>query len=415
METERLKDQVLCVVWGFFIVALAWSASAGSQPNRAAFPPKFDQAMIAMNQRNYNEAIIAFREVLAKQPQHHRVRLELARSYFENGQFEDARREFTYVLSADIPDAVAKNIKSFLRAIDDKSGFVWTFDIGVDAGSFNNYEQKQETVDVKIGNTILPFQINEPEERGAGLLMSGSAEYRIPVAGDVWRLLTLSPTASGFVKKYENEAYDNYYGRVSITPQLTTPEQLYSVTTFIGREWVGTDPYDDEYGLDFRFVDRSLKTVAIMSFGTFKKIEDKTGNEAMDASEATVGLQGSVSLFAVAELVPRLSITRKDAEKAYNSFDSITAQISVGGDVFWGVAATTSIGHEQTHYDEPSPLLADTRRDNKTYGSLRLTKADLIIGGFSPYAEATYERNISSVGLYDYQDYGVTFGLTRAF
>ena len=400
----------------FVVFTIASShAFAKTSKDHTAIQAEFDQALLAASKHSYDQAIKKFRIILATHPKLHRIRLELARCYYENGQFEDARREFTYVLSADIPAAVAKNIKSFLRAIDDKSGFVWTFDVALDAGLVNNYKQKKDTVDVEIGNVVIPFEINEPVERGAGILLNGSTEYRVPIAGDVRNLFTIAPTASGFVKKYETEAYDNYYGRIGVKGQLTTPEQLISFTPFLGREWVGTDPYDDEFGVDVEFIDRSFSTIAITSFATLKQIEDKTRNSAMDASEITVGAQVSLSQFSVAEFVPRLFITRKDAERAFNSFDSITTEISVSGDVIWGVAASTSVGHEQKYYDESSPLLAETRRDNKTYGSLRLTKADYIVGGFSPYAEATYERNISSVGLYDYENYGVTLGLSRAF
>jgi outer membrane protein len=37
------------------------------------------------------------------------------------------------------------------------------------------------------------------------------------------------------------------------------------------------------------------------------------------------------------------------------------------------------------------------------------------IAGFSPVVRVAYERNISTVGIYDYHRVNVDFGITRAF
>jgi len=66
-------------------------------------------------------AIQNFKKMLAIDPQMHRVRLELAATYFSMGRHEDARRELAIVQAASPPPGVQKNIAKLLGAIEERS------------------------------------------------------------------------------------------------------------------------------------------------------------------------------------------------------------------------------------------------------------------------------------------------------
>lgn len=66
-------------------------------------------------------AVEKFKKMLAIDPQLHRVRLELARTYFQMGRLEQARLELEYVMAAAPPPGVQQNIQKMLGAIDEKS------------------------------------------------------------------------------------------------------------------------------------------------------------------------------------------------------------------------------------------------------------------------------------------------------
>ena len=91
-------------------------------------------------------ALKKLREMLAVDPNLHRVRLELATVYFETGKYKEARQELETVLEAKPPEAVKKNIEKLLANIDAKTkrlftslrgSFGYQWDSNVSAGPEN--------------------------------------------------------------------------------------------------------------------------------------------------------------------------------------------------------------------------------------------------------------------------------------
>ena len=72
----------------------------------------------AMNTGNLNLAIKKFEQMLAIDPQLHRVRLELAAVYFQLGKYKEARKELETVKASQPPAEVAANIERLTAAMD---------------------------------------------------------------------------------------------------------------------------------------------------------------------------------------------------------------------------------------------------------------------------------------------------------
>jgi tetratricopeptide (TPR) repeat protein len=71
----------------------------------------------AMKSGELNLAVKKFQDMLATNPELHRVRLDLAAAYFQMGRYDDAKRELETVKATRPPDAVQKNIDQLLAAI----------------------------------------------------------------------------------------------------------------------------------------------------------------------------------------------------------------------------------------------------------------------------------------------------------
>lgn len=78
----------------------------------------FNYGLAALETRHFSEAIFALERVLLRDPDQHRVRLELARAQFGSGNYAAARREFEAVLATNPPPAVKANINAFLGLIE---------------------------------------------------------------------------------------------------------------------------------------------------------------------------------------------------------------------------------------------------------------------------------------------------------
>jgi len=72
----------------------------------------------ALDSGRPTRAVFAFERVLAVEPDNARARAELARAYFEMGENEAAKQEFTRVKDEAIPAPVGKSIDKFLSEID---------------------------------------------------------------------------------------------------------------------------------------------------------------------------------------------------------------------------------------------------------------------------------------------------------
>jgi len=81
----------------------------------------FWQGTSAMQVGQTELAVQKFKQMLAIDPSLHRVRLELAASYFTLGRYGEARRELKTVREASPPEPVQKNIERLLAAIDERT------------------------------------------------------------------------------------------------------------------------------------------------------------------------------------------------------------------------------------------------------------------------------------------------------
>jgi tetratricopeptide (TPR) repeat protein len=70
----------------------------------------FLRGMIAVARKNYDAAIEDFRRILAAEPNRERVRLELARAFFLQSDYENAERNFRFARAGDLPDDAKANI-----------------------------------------------------------------------------------------------------------------------------------------------------------------------------------------------------------------------------------------------------------------------------------------------------------------
>jgi outer membrane protein len=88
--------------------------------SRRAGDPEYDYLLgiAALDSGEREQAIFALERVLAVNPNHVQARAEIARAYFELGEKENARREFSTVRSTNPPEAVKQTIDRYLSALE---------------------------------------------------------------------------------------------------------------------------------------------------------------------------------------------------------------------------------------------------------------------------------------------------------
>lgn len=124
---------------------------AGGMLDEYEGDPEFDflYGMAALETGNPDEAVFAFERLVFLYPQQRRVKLELARAFFQTNNLAGARRLFNEVLATNPEENVRSNIQAFLDEIDARERTI--------AGSFNWY------INTNVGNDT---NINSATELG---------------------------------------------------------------------------------------------------------------------------------------------------------------------------------------------------------------------------------------------------------
>lgn len=123
--------------------------------------PQFDFwfGLAALENGRPQEAIFAFERALEEQPWNQRLRVELARAYFDVGNYEQAKVLFEAVLAVDPPPQVKTNIQKYLDLLNrnqEARTHSFTKSVQVRAGMDSNINSATEirTVTLPIGITL---------------------------------------------------------------------------------------------------------------------------------------------------------------------------------------------------------------------------------------------------------------------
>jgi tetratricopeptide (TPR) repeat protein len=140
----------------------------------------FAYGMSALALDRLSHALFAFERVLMMNPDNHRARLELARTYTAMEQYGMARREFQRVMEAGPPEQVQRNIERYLAYMDRRTkrwsgggqlGLSVFHDDNVNVGPSSRF------IETVIGVLEVADGSQPKESWGASLGASASATY----------------------------------------------------------------------------------------------------------------------------------------------------------------------------------------------------------------------------------------------
>jgi len=167
-----------CVMFIFMVcVVCVGSLFAVSAVDMQA---RFDSGMQAMKSGNYPKAVCDFLEMLSKNPDLPRVRLELARAYSLMGRRMSAALEFKKVLRSNSPDRVRENVERYLDSIGGVPK--WTFN-GSIAYMFDDNVTAGTDSDV-VHFYGLPFKLDDSAKKQAdsAMLFNVGMNYVVPIS-----------------------------------------------------------------------------------------------------------------------------------------------------------------------------------------------------------------------------------------
>ncbi|MHA6719166.1 surface lipoprotein assembly modifier [Sphingomonas sp. RS6] len=353
------------------------------------------------------DAAVEYRALLDEKPDAARVRLELARLLTELGDEAAARRELRQVQATGLPPQVAQLVDQFAAALRSRKPWGASLEVALVPDSNINRATDAATLDT----VLAPLQLSRDarERSGIGARAAGQVYARLPVAPG----LSLVPRLAGQGEFYREGRFNDVsasalvglewsLGRDRLRPSLGGTQRWYG-----GRAYArtATAAIDWQHPVGPR---GQLTTSATIAGTRYRDngLQDGLLLNGSIAYERAFSARsgGSVTLTATRQ-------TARDPGYA----TAAGGGALLGWREFGRTTVYATLGLRRLEGDARLLLFPERRRDWNLSAGAGATFRRLAFHGFAPIVRLEWERNRSSVGLYDYARKAATIGLTRAF
>ena len=368
----------------------------------------FLRGLIAVTHKNYDAAIEDFRRILAAEPDRERVRLELARAFFLEADYDNAERNFRFARAGDLPPETKTAIDQYLTAIINLRQ--WSYSVGVSLAQDTNVNGATTVRTIDLYG--LPFSLSDSARQKSGI---GAA---IDLSGE-W-----SPLVSAGVKlrigalvhsvDYGNSAFDDTSISGYAGPEWLFPHWQFDALATGFRRWFGNAPY--AYGIGGRGLASYFVTPTLRLTTSFD-----LQNVTYRIADYQNGFVPSGTISAGYTISPSSTIqltfggAAQMAKSAPYGDTSFWVALDYYRDLPFGFSANLEPAFYWSGYDAPLAAFAATRDDKTWAFRLDLLNRRIEYRGFAPRLTLIYVAEQSSIALFRFSRFQAQFGITRQF
>jgi tetratricopeptide (TPR) repeat protein len=369
---------------------------------------RFRLGMMYADQKHYTDAALAFRAILDEQPEAARVRLELARVLTAMGDEGGARAQLRQAQASGLPPEVALVVDRFQSALRSNKTFGGNFEAALAPDSNINRATDAKTLDT----VIAPLTLSEDarQQSGIGAHLTGQVFAKLRLSPQV----ALVPRLSGDGTFYKHSEFNDLSGSalMGLEWQPGAKDKLMPSAGVTWRTY-GGHPYARTFSTEMRWthgLGRRAQLDTSFSFGSTSYLK----NALQDGELYNLGVTLERALSARSGFGVSLSGTRQTArDRGYATASgglTLLAWRDMGKTTLFANATVRRLEADAQIFP-----FTDRRKEWFLRAGLGGTFRQIEIAGFSPVVRVAYERNISTVGIYDYHRVNVDFGITRAF
>lgn len=399
------------------LVALG-AGRAGAQPappDPLVIEATFQDSLAAMEAGAPRAAVPGLRAILAGDPQLVRVRLELARAYFLDGDFEQARREFLIVLSGDLPPPVRAAVLDFIRRIDAQKAFIWGFDFGIEVNPDAGRDYDTDIVELEVLGQRLPFVLDRVDPPLLRAVVTGTAEFQKPVgAGPAGSAMTAFASGRADLKEAASTAHDEQILTLRSGLRFTWPQLTVSVAPALRVRRYAGEHLDDRVLLE---ASGEYRTGAGLSvFGRIAGGWLEANGYSEGSGEALSGGFGARRSLGGRSLVG-VAVSGKyfDARSAAAGYRDIGVEAFGSTEIMGGFTIAPSIYVRRFEAFGAAPLFDDPRAATEFGADLDVLRNDVLIWGrYSPFVAFGLSRRESVIDAFSYTERRFLFGLRRS-
>lgn len=368
---------------------------------------RFRLGMMLADQRRDADAALAFRAILDERPDATRVRLELARVLAAMGDEARARQQLRQAQAAGLPPEVAQVVDRFAAALRSNRRFGGNFEFALAPDSNINRATDAKELDTVIAPLTLSDDARE--RSGLGAHLTGQVFARLGLSPRV----SLVPRVSGDGTFYGDGQFNDLSGSALLGLEWQSGGDRLMPSLGATWRWYGGRPYARTRTADLRWTHRMGRR-AQGDVGLSWGRADYLRNDLQDGDlfSLSLGLERALGARGGAGL--SLSGARQTARDP--GYATASGGLTLLG---WrDMGKFTLFANATARRLESDARLfpfTDRRKEWFLRGSAGSAFRQIQLAGFSPVVRVAFERNVSTVGIYDYRRFNMDLGITRAF
>lgn len=368
---------------------------------------RFRHAQMLTRQTKLTAAAILYRAILDEKPDASRVRLELAAVLAQTGDLSAARHELRQAQAGGLPPEVAQVVNQYVAALRSFKPWGGSFELAVAPDSNINRATDAKTLDTVIAPLNLSGDARQ--RSGLGLKSSGQLYLRANLDKDI----TLVPRISGQGAFYRSDQFNDVSGSAQLGLEWRSKADRFTPSAGYTRRWYGGDLYARTQSLSLDWL-HPLGKRAQMSANIGVSRVRYVRNPLQDGAIYNGSLTYERALSARSGGSISFYFNRQTADDPGYATTS-----GALGTVYWhdfgkmtlfGTATASRLKADRRLF-----LYHDRRKEWYVRGGIGATFRQLKVAGFSPIVRIAYERNWSTVGIYDFKRAATEVGITRAF
>jgi len=369
---------------------------------------RFRLGLMLESRKRLRDAAIAFRELLDEKPNAARVRLELARVLALMGDADGARRQLRQAQAAGLPPDVALLVDQFASALRSSKPLGGSLEVSLAPDTNINRATSATTLDTVIAPLVLDR--NARERSGLGLKLGGQGYARVPLGAGVAALGSVSGSAT----LYRQHQFDDISTSIALGPEflIGKRDRLRPAAT-IGWRYYGGDFYARTPGGSVNWLHVAGKRGQIETTLSATRASYAL-NDLQDGwiYDGSVAVERAFSQKLGASV--SLSLNRQTARDPGYATASGGVTALAWRDIGWSTAYAT-ISYRHLGSDARLFLFPKSRSDDFFRIGAGAAFRKVKLAGLAPLVRVAWERNRSTVGIYDYRRLSVEMGITRAF
>lgn len=368
---------------------------------------RFRLAMIFVQQRNLAGTALLLRQILNEQPSAARVRLELARVVELMGDEGRARRLLREARAGSLPPQVARFVDHYSAALRARKPSGASLDVAVAPDSNINRGTANETLGTSIGDFTLDE--NARQQSGTGLALRGQVYRRFRLSGDI----ALSTRFSGSADLYKKSKFNDVAVGLMTGPEITLGKDRLSVEAGLSKRMFGGKLFMSTATLGATYLHPLDGVSQLRAAASIGRIAHRL-NRLQSGTSYAASLGYERALSPTTGVGATLAFDRQSLRDPGYSTRAAQATIFAYRE-FGPTTLVASFGTGRLKADERLFLYPSRREDRFSRISLGATIRRAAVAGFAPFVRLTWERNHSSIELFDYRRTRTETGITRAF